>query len=498
MNKEVFDSYFKLNDTQKSELKFRFKDSPVGLRFLSFLEQVKSRNFKNTEAVSFIYDSKVATYNVLENRYFKLRKKVLDELNSLSMTKNSESVLLADEEKRLYTAKIQALAENKEAAYKQLSELEKECWEKNIFELLPTIIDLLIFLNQSFNRLERNKTLFIRYEKAIQLLFDIQKLGFNARLIYEINFSRGIKFAQKQFTTIKEIALKNKDYPRFEMCYHHISLYYKLGSANYYNDMQVISRHLSAYKKLYAQNPLMPLITYRVNYVKYQHFHYANSVMFYHFNRCEFNEALSGYQDVWDMVHEQGSAFSVYKTESLYSNMFTLLCMTEKYEEANLTSDMLIQFLKENNQTDSLPFAYSMKVRLYTDLYPNVKWLKMDKGFLFDQLNEYIKRVKKDNNSLLPYDQAMLIKFRVDVLEKKFKAALATLKDEAVQNYLKELGLKDYYAELIQLLIENSDEKWHSLMLLNKKLMQLRYKIKTPSEYNSLNWLIRYCKVNKQ
>jgi hypothetical protein len=189
MNKEVFDVYKKMTEVEKSELNFKFKDSPVGIKFLSFLNTTTNRNFKNREVVDFIYSNeKEKEYNVLENRYFKLRKKIYDELVAITSSQPaSQANMLAEEEKKLFKAKSLALVENKESAYKQLIELEKECWQKNIFELLPTIIDLLIFLNQSFNQHEKNKPLYGRYEKAMDLLYDIQKVTLNARLIYELN-----------------------------------------------------------------------------------------------------------------------------------------------------------------------------------------------------------------------------------------------------------------------------------------------------------------------
>jgi len=499
MNKEVFDVYKKLTDVQKSELNYKFKDSPVGLKFLSFLEKTSNRNFKNREVVEYIYSNeKNVEYAVLENRYFKLRKKIYDELVAIvSSQPFAQGNLLAEEEKKLYHAKSLALAENKESAYKQLIELEKECWQKNIFELLPTIIDLLVFLNQSFNQHEKNKVLYARYEKAMDALYDIQKVTLNARLIYELNFSKGIKYAQKQFAVLKDLALKNKEYPRFSMCYHHISLYYKLGSVDYYKEMHVISRHLSAYKKLYAQNPLMPLINYRANYVKYQHFHFAQSTMFYHFNRCEFEDALASIKEVWDLVHSDDSIFRVYKTEALYSNMFTLQCMAGKYEDAIVTTDLFVSFLKENNQSVNLPFAYTQKARIYTDLYPNTSRLKIDKSFLVDQLDEYIKRVKKENNSLLPYDQAQLVRLRLHVIDKEYKKALLLLEDSEVQAYLKSNGMLDLYKELLAILITHSHEKWHQLLVFNKKLTQVKYKLKSPSEYLNINWLLHFCKNYK-
>ncbi len=499
MNKEVFDLYKKLNSTEKSELNFRFKDSPVGIKYLSFLENTTNRSFKNTEVVQYVYGNQGQIKdNVLENRYFKLRKKVYDELNNITSSIESEKTLLADEEKKLFEARSSALANNKESAYKQLIELEKECWKKNIFELLPSIIDLLIFLNQAFNKNEKNRILYNRYEKAMDLLYDIQKVSLNARIIYEINFSKGIKHAQKHLNILKELALKHKEYPRFSMCYNHVSLYYKLGSPQYYGEMQVVSRHMSQFKKLYAQNPFVPLINYRANYVKYQHFHFAQSTMFYHFNRCEFQDALASIQEVWNLAHDADSVFRMYKTESLYSNMFTLQCMAERYDDAIVTTDLFIKFLKENNQIDKLNFAYTQKAKIYTDIFPNTKRLKTDKDFLISQLDEYIKKVKKENNLLMPYDQSLVLRMRVHLIEKNYKKAKELFKEKAVVEYFNEFNLYSLYEELIAILDGNTYEMKHQLTVLIKKATQHKYKIKTPSEYLNINWLINFCNIHKQ
>lgn len=497
MNKEIYDLYKKLNATEKAELNFRFKNSPVAIKFLSFLDNItNNRNFKTAEVVGFVYGND-GSYSVFENRYFKLRKKISDELQRINSSLGSEKTLLADEEKKLFVARSMALAENKESAYKQLLELEKECWKKNIFELLPTIIDLLIFLNQAFNKNEKNKPLYLRYEKAIELLFDIQKVSLNARIIYEINFAKGIKHAQKNLNVLKDLSLKHKEYARFSMCYHHVSLYYKLGSPQYYGEMQVVSRHMSQFKKLFAENPFVPLINYRANYVKYQHFHFAQSTMFYHFNRCEFQDALASIQEVWDLAHDQNSVFRAYKTESLYSNMFTLQCMAEKYDDALVTTDLFLKFLKENKQIDKFNFAYTQKAKIYSDIFPNTKRLKVDKDFLVNQLDEYIKKVKKENNLLMPYDQSLVLRMRFYLIENNCKKAEEIFKNKVVKDYFNQVNLYKLYEELIGITSANSIDKGHHLKLLIKKATQLKYKMKTPSEYLNINWLINFCTTHK-
>jgi len=486
MNKEVFDGFKKLSDTEKSEFKHLFKDSPVALKLISFIENSKNRNFKNSEAVSFVYANENEKYNVLENRYFKLRKKFLDTLTSLTK-KESEASILTQEEYQFFYLKNNSQL-NKESVYNQLIALEKECWAKNIFELLPAILDYLIFLNQTLNRNEKNKELFVKLELANKLLFDTNQLIFFARRIYEINYTKGIKHASKEFTLLKKLATKNKKYPRFLLCYHHISLYYKLGSSDYLNEMKVVSRHLATFKKLYSQNPLMPLVSYKMNYVKYQHFHFNMSTMFFYFNNCEFEEAYLAMKEVWKIVHANDSIFKIYRTESFYSNMVVAQNMTGKYAEGNETVDHYIQFLKENNELTKLPLAYTQKAELYVNSYPANGFIKLDQSFLLKNLEEYLKFVKKADNSQLSYEQVLFLKMRLSIVRKEYEQAMSILQQDALKKHINVSNIYNLYKMLLSFFIQKNG----SISDIHKKAVQQKYKATQPMQFMQLNWLINF------
>ena len=114
MNKQVYESYKKLNDTEKAELIYKFKNSPTVTRFIDFIEQVRTPGFKTMAAIDAVYgDEKEQTaYAVLENRFFKLRKKILEELEN-SQT-NDATQVHAEEELKFLKAKHSIAAENKE------------------------------------------------------------------------------------------------------------------------------------------------------------------------------------------------------------------------------------------------------------------------------------------------------------------------------------------------------------------------------------------------
>jgi hypothetical protein len=488
MNKQLFDSYKKLSVTAKSEMRFRLKDSPVGLSFIEFFEKCTNRNFRNSDAVEHIYKEELEKkpYAVLENRFFKLRKKINDEFLSAV---EDEGGLLPAEELELHQCKQLVRDNEKETAYQRLIILERDCWAKNIFELLPAILDQLIFCNQSFNRLERNDLLYDRLEKAIDLQADMARCMMIARKAYEINFRSGIKMAKKELEMLKDLAVKHAEYKRFDMCYHHVSLYYKLGSADYINEMQVISRHYASFKKLNALHPLMPLIGYRVNYTAYQHFHFQLIAVFYHFNRCEFEEAHAAMKEMWEMMEKDRSIFGIYKTESSYFNMINSLMATERYPEADKIADQYFNFLKENNQADKIPFAHTLKAHIWCSGWPKINASNVN--FLLSKVEEHSKALKKQDNVLLSLGEVEMLKAKIHFLNKEYKKAGEQLKNESAKKFIHLHGLDELYPELFSIALEgrtgaNAKQRKEEL---KKKITSARYLSKSPTVLMQLRWL---------
>lgn len=492
MNKHLYESYRKLNDTERAEFAGRFKNSPTVVKFIKFVERSTVPGFKTSAAIDSVYaDEKGQTaYSVLENRFFKLRKKMLDELEG--MKKNDSSLVHTEEELKFLAAKQLIASENKEAAYRQLAELERTCWERNIFELLPAVIDQMIFCNQSFNRIENNRELFSRQEKAIGLLNDISICGMTTRKIYEINFTKGVKYAAKELALMRGLATKHKQYPRFLMCYHHVSAYYKLGSKDYENDVQVLSRHLSAFKKLHAAHPMVPLMNYKVNYVQQQHMHFSQMIIAFHFRRCEFEEAYEVMKDVWELINREGSILKMYKTEASYYNMITAQSMAHRYTEALDTINDFMAYLKTNHQTDKLVLANVLKARIYADVYPQS--YKMDPAFLLEQVDEYLKVLKRSDNRMISLDQTLVLKAKLLVFKGSYEKALKVLSDPVAQEYLSGLRLLDATTELIRILQENAAHKSKKLGELAKSVQSAKHKASTPAEFMHIYWMQHYLK----
>ena len=317
MNNILLETYRNLPEIQRTGLKKKYADSPIGIKMLQFLTTCSGTDFKTQDAVKAVYknDDSVA-YNVLENRFFKLRKKISDDINNLAGSERLQ--LQAEEEAILGECKYLISTGEKKEAMKKLAELEKLCWERNIFELLPAIIDNLIFCNQSFNMIEKNKELYRKMEEANALLYDINRVNTLSRQVYDVFITRGLTHAKPQFNSLKELAEKNKKYPRFIMCYHYMSMYYKASAPEYFKNMQVVSRHLTEFKKLYAVYPQMPMMNYRANYSKHFHFHFNQVTALFHNTRCEFEEAYQCVKKMWELAQSSDSVYKQYRTESTY------------------------------------------------------------------------------------------------------------------------------------------------------------------------------------
>jgi hypothetical protein len=490
MNKYIYESYRKLNEAERATLIHRFKDSPTVVRFIDFIKRTDTPNFKTVSAIDSIYkeEKNKTEFRILENRFFKLRKKLADELGQNQQVDRTR--LQTSEEQRFLDARHLVSSENKELAYKQLVSLEKECWEKNIFELLPSVIDQLIFCNQSFNRFENNKALFLRQEIAIGLLRDINILGMTTRRIYETHFTKGVDHIKKDLQVIRKLATKHREYPRFLLCYYHIAAYYKLGSEE--RDDATISRHLTAYKKLQRKYPMIPLMQYKANYIQFQHMHFNQMMISWHFSRCEFEEAYLAMKEVWNLIVHENSIFRMYKSESSYFNMITSQCMTKRYAEALQTTNDFVTYLKINQQTDKLIIPNVLKAWIYSDVYPVT--FKMNSSFLSEQVDEYIRILKKTDNRMISLDQTMVLKAKLLILEGQYEKAIQVLKDPAAKQYLEVMNLNDVFFRLINILSENNAGKKEQLSELGRMVQSCRYKAKIPAEYMNIHWLENYLK----
>ena len=231
--------------------------------------------------------------------------------------------------------------------------------------------------------------------------------------------------------------------------------------------------------------PLMPLVGYRINYKQYQHFHFQLIAVFYHFNRCEFEEAYQAMNEMWELMEADVSIFGIYKTESSYFNMINAALATDRYNEADKIADLYFNFLKENKQNEKICFAHVLKALIWCAAYPKISNVNTD--FFLQKIEEYMKVLKKHDNMLVSLGETEMLKAKIYFINKNYPKAIEQLKVGSMKLYLDSLGMFDVYSELFYLgltgqLRSGSEE-------LKKKLGIMRYKTKSPTVLINLKWI---------
>lgn len=486
MNIQLYQSYYQLSDFARNELHQRFKDSPVALSLLQFISKCKQVDFKNQDVVKFIYKSELDSnnYSKLENRYFKLRKKIVDEINKIDKGSPDELPL---EEQTFLNCKKLVFTNQKETAFQQLTQLEKECWKKNIFELLPGIIDQIIFINQSFNRLEKDPSIYERYQLAIRLQQDLWTMIMTTRKIYELNYKTGLKSAHDELELLESLSSKNKDYPRFALCYHHTNIYYRLSSTNFSHEFESISFHHDTFSNLSKTYPLIPHVSFRANYSQYQNFHFKNISAFYLFNKLEFEQTHELMFDLFKMVTNSNTIYSIFNSESIYFNTFQAQLATYRFKEAEQTVALYIDFLKKNDLHDKIQQAHVMNIMARSE---QSGISRVDYDYYFEKLDVYIRFVRKNINIQIPSGSALLLKAKLYLLQKEFTKAQEVFKKEEVKKYLNELQIFDQIDSFFSnksLLNLNSTEINQFKNLFRKPDHLIK-----PEALIQLNWFYRF------
>lgn len=488
MNRELQQNFNALGTNEKEMLAGRFKNSPVMERLIQFLSTNHRDNFKNSEAVKAVYDIEKADkeYVRYENSYFKLRKKLYDEIKA--PVKTDEGLLTA-EEQDFFNARLMINQGKQLEAIGILTKLEKHCWANNIFELLPQTIDLLILCNQYYNKLAANEKLYEKLEKVIRLRADMQRLALLSRSVYEINFKRGIKYAEKELDEMAALAARHSDYPRFRMAYNFVAAYYKLGSGGFgYHNMNIIGRHLSVLNKIHKQFPLMPAVLFTLNYSVNQSYHFREIQMFFFFRTLRFKEASRLLTEINAEVYKEGSAHSKSRHEALYINMLHSYSAAEDEKMLSQSADGFIRFVIDNNKQDRLPYAYAQIASAYNDAYPYVA--NLDGKFLLKMLDEYISTVKKDSDEL---PELLITRSRLLYTNGQLDPLKKILEHKRLADFFTKEEEGKLYKVLFELIVSakpgiKSVKKVEELMAATRTL---KAATKQPTPYLRLRWLER-------
>lgn len=462
--------FSKLTNLQKEKLNSEFRNAPLMLKLIAFLEKQGDKPFTSHVCIQKVYGIELSDpeYRVVENRFFKLRKKLLDGLSQASSS-TTETAHSLDEEMELRECIELLNRGQKDLSYKRLEELEKRCWQKNLFELLPRILDRLVFCNQSFNRLQENKPIYQRYDEAVRANTLVLQVLKKVRQVYEINYQKGITAAKSELRFIKKVADNNPQYPRFEFIYHHLSLYYKLGSSEYLDKMPVLGKHHAAVKKIYSEHGNMTIF-YTPNYEYYQEVHLKEISMFYLYNKCDFEEAYRESCELKKFISDNNSP----KAESFFYNAFRAELAAGKYHDAKQTLEEYADVLRRNKQTNRLAFVYALHMMLYVYAYPKVKTDNLD--YAEKMLGQYMKWAQKNKNLITPYEEALVIQAGYNHIRGRHSENLQLLKEQDLEKYFESKELYRLFVDFNETFAARGNKQE-----LRARIDALRFKVLTPN-----------------
>lgn len=465
--------FSRLSSLEKERFVSSYKNSPLVLKLIEFIEKQKESNFSTPKCIQYVYGTSAgaADYKIIENRFFKLRKKLVDALAETQTITGQSN--MPEEEMELWACIDLFNAGQKSLAYKRLETLENTCWKKNIFELLPRIIDRLVYCNQTFNTLEKNIALYRRYDAAIKLGALTQQVLKNVRRIYEINYLKGVSAAGNELRFIKKTADKYKQYPRFSFIYHYVSLYYKLGSSEYIDKMDVLGKHHSSLKKIY-QTANNLTVFYVPNYQYYQEIHLKEISMFYYYNRCQFEEAYKELNELKKFIDKNESP----KAESFFYNAFRTELAAGYYTRAEQTLNEYAEVLRKNNQSEKLPLVYTLQMMLYVNAYPKIKLSNVP--YTENMFEQYLKWAKENKNVQVPYEEALIVKTGYNHINRKYAENLKLIKNETLAAYFEKKELFDVFAEFNTLFAEKEKHS-NEFARLKDKIKAIQFKVVTPN-----------------
>ncbi|MBP6721397.1 MAG: hypothetical protein KA239_03680 [Bacteroidia bacterium] len=393
MNHLLSQRFHSLDSDRKTQLRRVLQDSPMALRLLDFLQQTKKEKPSTLEIVQFVYGPATAELplNVQQNRFFKLRKKVLELMDHADEQGESvEGVLPL--ERRLFHSRELVNDNFFEQAQKELSALVADLWSANVFEWLPEALHLQVICKRALNVKEALSTLLTDLENAAQLQFEFRRMQAMGGRLFEATMAQNSELAQKEFAKMSSVSQRFSQYPRFALVYHLAAVNNMPFWAGYSSRAHM--RHINAMKRIVETQPEMPGNTFERNTGPILRYYIAMALSTASMYKGEIQEAHAQAVIAWDILSKTPN-MRLKKTETHYHNKASIEVTVGKYRDAIQTMEELIEFLKVQNQDARRLQAYSKLATTYTYAYPNI--LCPDPQFLLNRLEDYIALMRQQH-----------------------------------------------------------------------------------------------------
>ncbi len=388
--KNLLKWYQNLSVAEKQSLKDIFVNSPKAKQCLDFLENAKSDTFiEQSKLIAYIYKNELENteYKVIENRFFKLRKKITESIQKPSLLVPKEETL-TEEEKIWLKLRHNIQKNDFQELLPELTALYQTLKSRNIFELMPAVIEGVINYYQIFRTKNEVLPWIEEWKKAADLLHEWEMHKKDVRTAYQNIIEFGFESAKSVLLDMKKRAKKMQEYPRFSMVYHYTFVNSKVHDPSS-KDFRITEKNFKELFAIHEQNPYIPLVVYRANYIHETEFAIKFQWKLFLCRLERYQQALSVSDEIWTDV-QQGNIPS---SEALYTNRVYIQCAANAYKEAIETVKEYIQFLRKNNKKTRLIYAYTQLVAVYSAGFPDIPPQNTD--FFKKQFFEYIKEVEK-------------------------------------------------------------------------------------------------------
>lgn len=392
MNTYIRETYQQLPEISRNALRRQFSDSPKMLLLLDFLGQLRNKNFSLHEAVDFIYggDDKTETFDVLRNRFFKLRKKLAQALESGGGSGSPAGDLqLLPLEEEYYRCRLLIQQSFLEEAQRRLQLLIEKMREQNIFELLPDAISMLIFSKIPQKITPDNIKLYNDLEEAADLQRALHQMRLYARKAHEGVTHYGYQEVRALIAKMKPVARQYAKYPRFEMYYHFTA--FMLGTSSYGHDLRALGRHQKRIRELTAKYPDIPVVFYEAHARELDRFVLTSAECGYAYLR---GDTEAAYKAVSECIHivETTPGLRIRKSAGLYLNKSILETVTGRYAEALKSAETLLAMQKDEPEEHRLR-AYAVMASIYSFATPKLK--PADPDFLVRKVKSFLRIIQQ-------------------------------------------------------------------------------------------------------
>lgn len=381
MNEELFLLFCEMNSASRTALDHAFRQSPKMLQLINFLKNSKT-TFKTPKAIHVVYNEELDTveYAKLINRFYKLRQQLIEWLyHYLKKTENYAS----KEEQSLNFIRYLVNENQFKTALDKALKLEKHCRKLNLFELLPGVLNMIIYARQCLQLggdkalIEAEKRLLeaIEWHQVLQKLHYYHQKSF--RIYKEDDYQQVLKSVRKLIAPYKHL-------PRFAILYHYIA--FTKGCmvlGNVKKATNALMRHLNKLEALLKANPQIPMVFMTAYYNKMDPYNLLLLKAVFYFHRGEFNESAKVLKER-DRIETANPNLPYPISEAQIRNTITILIVSKQYRLALKKWEQLLVFYKKHEQEERLDLALLEKANIYFFQYPKVH--KKDLLSLYEKL----------------------------------------------------------------------------------------------------------------